>query len=41
VDGEFRAVIFVPQVVNVKQTNVPIIVQLRAAGGKGGKERKF
>ncbi|KAF9900335.1 hypothetical protein EC991_007468 [Linnemannia zychae] len=40
-DGEFRAVIFVPQIVNVKQTIVPVTVQLRAIGGKEGKKSKF
>ncbi|KAF9117453.1 hypothetical protein BGW39_002166 [Mortierella sp. 14UC] len=40
-DGEFRAVISVPQVVNVKQTIVPVTVQLKAVGGKERKKSKF
>ncbi|KAF9537576.1 hypothetical protein EC957_007956 [Mortierella hygrophila] len=32
-DGGFMAVIFVPQVVNVKQTIVPVTVQMKGSGG--------
>ncbi|KAG0269901.1 hypothetical protein BGZ95_001858 [Linnemannia exigua] len=39
-DGEFRVVIFVPQVVHVKQTIVPVTVQLQAIGGRGRDEKK-
>ncbi|KAF9149449.1 hypothetical protein BG015_008760 [Linnemannia schmuckeri] len=36
---EFKAVIFVPQVVNVKQTIVPVTVQMKGTGG--GKSRRW
>ncbi|KAG0371969.1 hypothetical protein BGX24_000919 [Mortierella sp. AD032] len=39
-DGEFRVVIFVPKIVNVKQTIVPVTVQLQAIGGRGRNEKK-
>ncbi|KAK3807404.1 MAG: hypothetical protein J3R72DRAFT_99982 [Linnemannia gamsii] len=39
-DGEFRVVIFVPKIVNVKQTIVPVTVQLQAIGGRGRDEKK-
>ncbi|KAF9123666.1 hypothetical protein BGW39_008795 [Mortierella sp. 14UC] len=39
-DGEFKAAIFVPQVVNIKQTIVPVTVQLMALGGRGRDEKK-
>lgn len=37
--NEFKAVIFVPQVVNVKQTLVPVTVQLKGTGGRGKRWR--
>ncbi|KAF9909835.1 hypothetical protein EC991_008006 [Linnemannia zychae] len=39
-DGEIKVAIFVPQVVNVKQTIVPVTVQLMALRGRGGDEKR-
>ncbi|KAG0355494.1 hypothetical protein BGX24_006642, partial [Mortierella sp. AD032] len=34
-EEEFRATIFVPEVMNVTQTIVPVMVQMKAVGGRG------